>query len=110
MLWTIFKFLIVVWMLQMVLEFGASGLRLMLAVSFVALVLRLIIHHTAFNSDGLHCATYNQFTWRGPEAILQKNATHPETGRFNSATIEQFAGAAKSNSSLHNRIYKEQHL
>jgi hypothetical protein len=42
MLWTVFKVLMVVWMLKMVLDFGASAIPIVLAVSLTALLLRLI--------------------------------------------------------------------
>jgi hypothetical protein len=109
MFWTLFKVLFVVWMLQMVLEFGANALRLIVVVSLVALALRLIIRRTSFNSDGFHCTAYNQLTGRLPQAITQRPKTHIETGRFNSSIAEPFAGASKINSSFHNKIFKEQH-
>ncbi len=57
-----------------------------------------------------HCATYNQFTGHGPEAIQPKNETHAETGRRNSATVEQFAGRRKTNSIVSQQYLQEQHL
>jgi hypothetical protein len=42
MLWTVFMFLMVVWMLKMVLDFGAGAIPIVLAVSLTALLLRLI--------------------------------------------------------------------
>lgn len=41
MLWTVFKVLMVVWMLKMVLDFGASAIPIVLAVPLTALLLRL---------------------------------------------------------------------
>ncbi len=80
MLWTIFKCLIVVWMLQIVFQFGASALPLILVVLLIAFALRLIIRRATFNSAGLHCAPYNQFRGHGAEAIPQKSAVYAETG------------------------------
>ena len=40
--------------------------------------MRLISRRTSLNSDGLHCAAYNQLTGCGPEAITQKNEVHTE--------------------------------
>jgi hypothetical protein len=92
MLWTVFKFLMVVWMLNMVLQFGASAIPIVLVISLTALLLRVMIRHISFGSGRLRDAT--------------------KTGRFNSSTAEQFAGAAKINSRFHNRISgsKEQYL
>lgn len=84
MLWTVFEILMVVWMLQMVLDFGASAIPIVLVVSLTALLLRLIIRRTSFSSGSL----------RGSK----------KTGRFNSTIAEHFAGASKINSSFHNRI------
>jgi len=41
MLWTVFKVLMVVWMLQTVLRFGGSALGIVLVVSLAALLLRM---------------------------------------------------------------------
>jgi hypothetical protein len=50
MLWTVFKALMVVWMLKMVLDFGASAIPIVLAVSLTALLLRLIIRRTPLSN------------------------------------------------------------
>jgi hypothetical protein len=84
MLWTVFKFLIVVWMLQMVLQFGGSAVHVLFAVSLAALLLRLIIRRTSFSSGSLS------------DSI--------KAGRFNAPIAQQLAGASKINSSFHNRI------
>ncbi len=84
MLWTVFKFLIVVWMLQMVLQFGGSAVHVLFAVSLTALLLRLIIRRTSFSSGSLS------------DSI--------KAGRFNAPIAQQFAGHSKINSSFHNRI------
>jgi hypothetical protein len=49
MLWTLFKILMVVWMLQMVLQFGGSAIPTVLVVSLAALLLRLIFRRTSFS-------------------------------------------------------------
>jgi hypothetical protein len=85
MLWTVFKILVVVWMLQMVLQFGGRAIPLVLAISFAALLL-FIIRRTSLTFGRLGHST--------------------KTGRFNSTIAEQFAGASKINSSFHNRISK----
>ncbi len=83
MLWTVFKLLIVVWMLQMVLQFGASAIPVVLVVSLTALLLRLVIRRTFLSPGEQHDSM--------------------KTGRFNSTTAEQFAGASKINSPFHHR-------
>jgi hypothetical protein len=98
MLWTGFKLFIVLWMLQMIFQFGTSVLLLMLVVSLGVLVPRLIIRRAHLNSDGLHCAAYNQFTRHGSGAsgaIMQRIEAQDENGSFNSAKVEQFAGDSK---------------
>ena len=50
MLWTVFKLLIVVWMLQMVLHFGAPAIPVVLVVSLTALLLRLVMRRTILAS------------------------------------------------------------
>jgi uncharacterized membrane protein YjgN (DUF898 family) len=42
MLWTVFKILMVVWMLQLLLRFGGSAIPLVLAISLAALLLLII--------------------------------------------------------------------
>jgi len=54
MLWTVFKLLIVVWMLQMVLQFGASAIPVVLVVSLTALLLRLVIRRTLLSPGEQH--------------------------------------------------------
>jgi hypothetical protein len=49
MLWTLFKILMVGWMLQMVLHFGGSAIPTLLVVSLAALLLRLIVRRTSFS-------------------------------------------------------------
>lgn len=78
MLWTVFKILFVVWMLQLVLQFGASVLPLVLVVSMVALLLRLISTRTSFNRDRLHCRAYNQLSGHVLETITLKNKARVE--------------------------------
>jgi hypothetical protein len=93
MLWTIFKVLMVVWMLKLVLDVGASAIPIVLVVSLTALLLRLIIRRTSFSAGRLRDSR--------------------KTGKFNSTTVEQFAGASTVNSRFHNRIHKrikEQYL
>jgi hypothetical protein len=91
MLWTLFKILMIVWMLQMLLRFGGSAIPLVLTISLATLLL-LIIRRTSLKFGRLRDST--------------------QTGRFNSTIAEQFAGASKINSSFHNRISrsKEQYL
>jgi hypothetical protein len=84
MLWTLFKILMVVWMLQLLLRFGGSAIPLVLAMSLAALL--LIIRRAFLKFGSLRDST--------------------KTGRFNSTIAEQFAGASKINSSFHNRISK----
>ena len=57
MLWTVFKFLVVVWMLRMVFQFGASAIPLVLVVSLAALLLWMIMFRTSF-SVRADCATH----------------------------------------------------
>jgi len=83
MLWTVFKLLILVWMLQMVLHFGVRAIPVVLVVSLTALLLRLVIRRTLFSPGGRHDSM--------------------KTGRFNSTTAEQFAGASKINPPFHYR-------
>jgi hypothetical protein len=85
MLWTVFKILMVVWMLQLLLRFGGSAIPLVLAMSLAALLLPII--RRAFLKFG-----------------SLRDST--KTGRFNSTIAEQFAGVSKINSSFHNRISK----
>ncbi len=44
MLWTVFKVLMVAWMLKMIFDFGASAIPIVLAVSLTALLLLRLIH------------------------------------------------------------------
>jgi hypothetical protein len=53
MLWTIFKILAVVWMLQLVLRFGGNAIQPVLVVSLAALLLRFGIPRTSFNAGRL---------------------------------------------------------
>jgi hypothetical protein len=85
MLWTLFKILMVVWMLQLLLRFGGSAMPVVLVISVVALLL-LIIRRISLKSGSLRDST--------------------KTGRFNPTIAEPFAGASKINSSFHNRISK----
>jgi hypothetical protein len=85
MLWTVFKILMVVWMLQMVLQFGGRAIPLVFVISLGALLL-LIIRRVSLKFGRLRDST--------------------KTGRFNSTIAEQFAGASKVDSSFHNRISK----
>jgi hypothetical protein len=84
MLWTVFKLLFVVWMLQMVLHFGESAIQVVLVVSVTALLLRLIVRRAFFSSGRLR-------------------RVH-EDRKVQLHLAEQFAGASKINSSFHNRI------
>jgi hypothetical protein len=72
MLWTIFKSVVVVWMLQMLLHFGVSAIHLVVILSLAALLLGLILHYRSFSSGGLHCAGYNQLTPHIPEVLTKK--------------------------------------
>jgi hypothetical protein len=49
MLWTVFMLFMAVWMLGMVLEFGARAIQIVLVVSLMALLLRLIFRRTSFS-------------------------------------------------------------
>jgi len=51
MLWTVFKVLMIVWMLQTVLRFGGSALGIVLVGSLAALVLRMSIPRASFSSS-----------------------------------------------------------
>ena len=84
MLWTVFKSLMVVWMLQLVLRFGGSAIQVVLVASLAALLLRLGIPRISFHEGRLRVSS--------------------KTGRLNSILAEQFAGDSRINSSLHNRI------
>jgi hypothetical protein len=57
MLWTLFKLLVVVWMLRMVLHFGASAIQVVLVVSLVVMLLRLVVRRTSFSSSA-SCASH----------------------------------------------------
>ena len=85
MLWTVFKLLIVVWMLKIVLDFGGSALQVVLVVSLALLLLGMILRYSSYSSVR-------------PRGSMK-------TGRFNSPIAEQFAGASKTNSLIHNRIF-----
>jgi hypothetical protein len=84
MLWTIFKILAVVWMLQLVFRFGGNAIQPVIAVSLAALLLQLGISLTSFHAGRLRYSA--------------------KTGRPNSYISGQFAGASKISSSFHNRI------
>jgi hypothetical protein len=49
MLRTLFKILMVVWMLQMILQFGGSAIPIVLVLSLAALLLRLIVRRTSLS-------------------------------------------------------------
>jgi hypothetical protein len=49
MLWTVFEFFVVVWMLRMVLHFGASAIPVVLVASLAVMLLRLVVRRTSFS-------------------------------------------------------------
>jgi hypothetical protein len=52
MLWTLFKLLIAVWMLQLLLRFGGSAVQAVLAVSLAVMLLRLAVRHSSERAGG----------------------------------------------------------
>lgn len=84
MLWTFFKLLIGLWLLQAVLQFGGSAIRIVLAVLLATLLLRLIIRRSSFG----------QSRWHVPA----------KSGSFAPANSTDLTGASRLALSLRHRI------
>ncbi|HWH57953.1 MAG TPA: DUF5670 family protein [Terriglobales bacterium] len=49
MLWTVFAFLMVVWMVALTLHFGGAAIPMLLVLALLVLLLKLVIRRTSFN-------------------------------------------------------------
>jgi hypothetical protein len=80
MLWTLFKFLFVIWAMRTIFLFGGSAIPLVLAVSLATLVLRLIFRETSLGSGRLPRKT-------GAFRFIRKLSDSPAPSESNSIHV-----------------------
>ena len=80
MLWTLFKFLFVVWVLRTLFLFGVNAIPLVLTVSLATLVLRLIFRHVFLDPGRLPGKT-------GTFRLIRKLSNSPAPSESNSMHV-----------------------